>query len=282
MGNWWSKAEETLPLDGLGFPGVVEHEVDIKASKRKLDHLLRASVTHFRPSDINYAITSAYFLGASAELLTELFEKWADEICEQRPDDDPIAASVGRFNLDEFIGEKQYEQRYYDYFRDCLSEYSRWSKIFSEHMDIFWPRLALGEFRPLRELATAIETTNDLVACRALAETCTEPLSDPNELLVADHTKKELSAELRRIARKALQSNNEDVVINVQAAAEIFLSPTRALKPEQVLAVLNRVESTITPGKGFREVTPEKALESKDYKLVMFTRARLILQKISV
>lgn len=281
MGNSWS-GNQQLPLDGLGFPGVTGSDVDIKASKRKLDHLLRANVTTFVPCDINYAITSAFYLGASAEKLTELYEKWADEICVIRPDDDPIAASVGKFNLDEFIGEKKYEQRYYDYFRDCLSEYSRWSTIFSEHMNLFWNRLSLGAFRPLRELATALETGNDLVACRALAEACSEPAESKEQLLLPNPVKKDLSTEMRKIARLAMKSNNEQAVINVQAASEVFLSPTKWLKPEEIFAILEKLEQTINQGSEFRIVSPQEALESGDYNLVMFTRSRLVLEKVMV
>lgn len=288
MGILWSNTADAPPaLDGLGFQGVVsadKTETDFKSSKRKLDHLLRASVTNFRPSDINFAIAAAYFLGSSAEQLTAYFEKWANEMCEQRPEDDPTAASVGRFNLDEFIGEKKYEQRYFDYFRDYHSEYSKWSAIFTEHMDIFWPRLALGDFRPLRELATAIETGNELVACRALAETCTEPAPHESDLLKPDFAQKDLSSEFRRIARKALGSRNVWAVINVQAAAEVFLSPTRALKPEQIFAVLDKIDESIRPGEKeeYKEVSVEEALASNDCLLIMFTRARLVLEKISV
>jgi len=163
----WSKPSlRHLYIDGLEFSSNIERDFEPTEASDKLEQLLRATATSYRPSVIGPALVSAFYLGAFAEQLTLLYEKWVDEIGTPWPEENPVAASIGKDDIPEHFSDNEYELRYYDYFRDCLTESRNWNKVVKEHIDVVWVRLFRDDFRPLITLASAVEM--NIMSCRKL------------------------------------------------------------------------------------------------------------------
>lgn len=276
-------------LDGLKFPSPIERDFQISAAAEKVEQLLRASVNSYRLSTIALPITAAYFLGASPQELVQLYEKWVLALCVPWPDDDPVADSIGKFNLFEWYGDDRYEQRYYEYFRDCLTEATHWEAVVSEHMEQLWTRLIRNDLRPMLELAAGIEMDNGMIISEALAMACTDP---EGSLLVeesAPTTMKtgDLAVKLRGLAKRALKTRSLKAVTAVHGCAEVFLSSKfGTLSEHRKLVILEEVEKFVTridsqPDTHLPVLEPREALNSQDPDLVLFTRSRLVLNCIA-
>jgi len=286
-GILWSRPHE-IYLDGLEFSSSIERDFDPETAVAKLKQLLNANIYNYRPgSGMALPLTAAFFLGADPTLLTSLYEKWSAN-CEEWPEDNPVAESIGMDNLDEFYGDRRFDHRYYDYFRDCLTEKPTWDKIVTMHMPQLWSRFANGNLRPLMELAAALEADNGMTAAAALTLACIE---EPGELSVIDVEGEygidgeKLGIKFRNLARKALALKDYEGVLMVHACAEVFLSPRlRLLTFTQEMPIILSVEKYLDAAEQGNQavVSPQQALESQNPELITYTRARLIIEKIAL
>lgn len=276
-------------LDGLKFPSNIKRDFPISAAAEKVKQLLRASINSYRLSSIALPITAAYFLGASPRELTQLYEKWVLTLCEPWPEDDPVADSIGKFNLPEWYGDDRYEQRYYEYFRDCLTEAPQWDAIVTQHMDQLWTRLTRNDLRPILELAAGIEMDNGMIVSEALAMACTDPEGslEVNESASTAIKTGDLAVIFRNLAKRALATRSLKAVTAVHGCAEVFLSANlRILSEHRELVVLDAVDRLVSqierqPDSQLPIVEPREALDSQDHELVLFTRSRLVLKFIA-
>lgn len=291
-GILWSKPTPEIPLDGLGFSANIERDFDPNTALNKLEQLLRASANTYRPSYLPPALVAAFYLGAYPEQLTALYEKWVAEICTPWPYEDPVAESVGKFNLQEFFGNQEYERKYYEYFLDCFTEESNWSNLVRAHSDL-WPRLINNQFRPLIQLAAAVESDNEMTVSLALAMACADPQGSvppiSNEDVPAPKTVEGpyMAKKLQSMAQKALKTQSFEAVIPVHACAEVFLRPGgNVLSFEPSITILECLDKYISqPDLKFERlesVDPSDALFSEDWKLITYTRSRLVLEKLAL
>lgn len=290
-GILWSKPTLEVNLDGLGFSSQVERDFDPNDSLEKLEQLLRASANTYRPSNLPPALVAAFYLGAFPEQLTFLFEKWVPEICTPWPAEDPVAESVGKFNLPEYYGLDSYELRFYEYFRDCFTEQPDWKKVVKNHSAMLWRRLSRNNYRPLVQLAAAAESSNDMTVSLALAMACADPegleAPIPDEPAKKQFDGASMALKLRELAIKALKTQSYEVVVPVHACVEIFLNPNgNVLTFESSWAILDSLDRYIaSEGDKFEKLETldnSDALFSEDWKLITYTRSRMVLEKIAI
>lgn len=291
-GIFWSKPALEINLDGLGFPTTIERDFEPQESLEKLEQLLRAAATCYRPSSLPPALVAAFYLGAGPDQLTLLYEKWVSEICTVWPSEDPVAESVGKFNLQEFYGLEAYELRFYEYFRDRLTEEPNWVRLVKDHRDMLWPRLAHNQFRPLIELAAGAESENDMIVSLALAVACSDPVGsvqpiNPETIPMEGFDGAYMANKLREMAIRALETQSYEAVVPVHACAELFLRPKgNVLTFKSSIALIESLEQFINnPDIKFEKMEyldNSDALFSEDWKLITYTRSRMVLERLAI
>lgn len=125
----------------IKIPSVEVHDVETAAGKRArtLKHLIKGNhanhsvVYHNLQFDnhMPHILSSAYLLGASEQQLHHIYdheskelESWTDAPAEVTEDD-----------WREFLGEKEYQRAFMDFFEDHLASYSYdWRKVVAEFM----------------------------------------------------------------------------------------------------------------------------------------------------
>ncbi|KAL3428806.1 hypothetical protein BDV09DRAFT_203840 [Aspergillus tetrazonus] len=131
-------------------------------------------------------ISSAYFLGASAEQLEELYEH---EITTLREIDDTfiLGSALSRDNWRQFLGQKPYTVAYVQYFdRELERSNGDWKKVLRDYL-FPGPEPLINGFcgglgHPFIHLAYAWELQSPAVATEALSLGCTENMQG-HELL---------------------------------------------------------------------------------------------------
>lgn len=131
------------PKEGIHIPPVEVHNVEASPEKRPrtLKHLLRANhVNHSIlyhnlefDNHMPHLLSSAYLLGASASQLHHLYDTEAKEL--EPWEDSP--QEVVEEDWRDFLGDRQYQRAYVDFFEDSLSSHAYsydWKKVVDKYM----------------------------------------------------------------------------------------------------------------------------------------------------
>lgn len=256
MGAGWSYPQG---IDGLNLRDNEIAKKPTAESFRKLSHFLRGANATYRLSSLRFSeeLVSAYFLGYSPQDLLELYESFEGE---PWPDDDPVAESIGEENLSEFYGQPQYQGRYYDYFRDCLTEEPGWEEVVRHHLKQLCPRLAADNWAPLVHLAAAVEIggSGTVLAMEALAMACVgkyEPCSPPD--IQFNHE------ELVLLVKRASKKRSAKALVVAQALCEIVLSSSEHIFAQPQAEMLLRGVSAFVDNFPDGEPEPPDTLAEK-------------------
>lgn len=222
MGAGWSYPQG---IDGLNLRSNKIERSPTAASFSKLGHFIRGANAVYRLASLRFSeeLVSAYFLGYDSQGLLALYENFKGE---PWPDDDPVAESIGEENLHEFYGQPEYERRYYDYFRDCLTEEPDWETVVRHHMKQLAPRLAADDWAPLVHLAAAVEIgyAGTVLAMEALAMACVGNLKPQSTTSMPSGGKG-----LVLLVGKACRKKSAKPLVVAQALCEIALSQSERI-----------------------------------------------------
>ncbi|KAF2460016.1 hypothetical protein BDY21DRAFT_337173 [Lineolata rhizophorae] len=170
-----SQSQQPIPL-----PPVETHNVETAAERRPrtLKHLLKAN--HANHSIIYHNLRfhnhcphilgSAYIYGATPEHMTAIYDKEADEL--EPWHDSP--AEITQDDWRDFLGQRNYQRAYVDFFEDQLVKYGYdWRKLVHHYMfegeKPLVNSLISGLAHPLIHLGYALELSSRTVAIEALA-----------------------------------------------------------------------------------------------------------------
>lgn len=162
MGHKASK----LAIDGLGHPSPLPTP-PLKESRVKVDQLLLALSSNYQFNSLGERLVNKYFMGATPAELIQMFDSEAANL-PKWVQDDPEADSVCEDNILEFANDVQYQERFYDFFRDQLTEAPEWQPIVSQFEDLVFEGLWKYEARALIHLACAVEINHPVMAMEAL------------------------------------------------------------------------------------------------------------------
>ncbi|PRT55444.1 hypothetical protein B9G98_03064 [Wickerhamiella sorbophila] len=162
MGHKSSK----LAIDGLGNPTPLPTP-PLEESRVKVDQLLLALSSNYQFNSLGERLVNEYFLGATPAELIKTFDTEAAKL-PKWVQDDPEADSVCEDNIREFANDVQYQERYYDFFRDQLTESTEWESVVAQFQDLIFDGLFRYEARALIHLACAAEINHPVMAMEAL------------------------------------------------------------------------------------------------------------------
>ncbi|KAF1946210.1 hypothetical protein EJ02DRAFT_450656 [Clathrospora elynae] len=164
----------------VDLPSVKIHDIETAAEKRPrtLKHLIKANHANnsilyhdlIFHNHIPHVLGSAYLLGGTAEHLNELYEKEAEEL-------EPWHDAPGEVTMDEwrdFLGKKEYQRAFIDFFEDQLVSKKYDLKDLLEEFLLGGKEplingLISGLAHPLIHLGYAYELQSRTVAIEALA-----------------------------------------------------------------------------------------------------------------
>ncbi|KAK8197229.1 hypothetical protein HDK77DRAFT_10948 [Phyllosticta capitalensis] len=165
------------------LPTVEIHDVETAAEKRPrtLKHLLRAnhanhSVIYREGRARNGTaelLGAAYMFGASAEQMNEIYDKESEQLEPWR--DAP--GEISRYDWRDFLGKREYQRAYIDFFEDQLVQYSYdWKKMLEDFLfagdEPLINNFVAGIGHPLVHLSYAYELKSRTLAIEALALNC--------------------------------------------------------------------------------------------------------------
>lgn len=150
-------------------------------SKTKLHQLFRANHQFFATlynnrnfhNHVAHALGSAYFLGATPEMLYDIYEESTEPLAHWEEDS---PAEVTDNDWFEFLGDKRYERGFQDYFQDKITDNKtyNWKEVYSEFVyDERAPGALVhalfgGLLHPLIHLGYAAEFNNWELASEAM------------------------------------------------------------------------------------------------------------------
>ncbi|KAL7266833.1 hypothetical protein RUND412_010605 [Rhizina undulata] len=180
MGNTLSSTTESGSESFAGIPPLQlpAFETSTEKRDRALKHMLKAnhhtySTMHFRMirhNHLPHSIASAYFLGASAEALHEIYD---EEIKVLEPwEDSP--SEVAQHDWRDFLGDRRYQRAYVDFFEDEMVRFNYdWKKVVLEYTlqgpEPLINAAVCGLGHPLIHLGYAFELDSREVGMEALA-----------------------------------------------------------------------------------------------------------------
>jgi hypothetical protein len=183
MGNRVS----SIGIDGLGVRVPYAIPRPTKESTEKLNQLIRANNASYQVffnhrkfhNHLPHSLSSIYFLGATPEQLTAMYEEEAEKL-DPWLEDSP--ENITDQNWVDHLGDKAYERGYFDYFSDKISDaswdYSTWdwrkvSKDFllDHNGENMFDGLVGGLLHPLIHFGYAQELDSGFVAAEALTLT---------------------------------------------------------------------------------------------------------------
>ncbi|KAK7554508.1 hypothetical protein IWX49DRAFT_101185 [Phyllosticta citricarpa] len=165
------------------LPAVEIHDVETAAEKRPrtLKHLLRAnhanhSVIYREGRARNgtaQLLGGAYMFGASAEQMNEIYDKESEQLEPWR--DSP--GEISRHDWRDFLGKREYQRAFVDFFEDQLVQYSYdWKKMLEDFLfagdEPLINNFVAGIGHPLVHLSYAYELKSRTLAIEALALNC--------------------------------------------------------------------------------------------------------------
>ncbi|CAJ2513825.1 Uu.00g019440.m01.CDS01 [Anthostomella pinea] len=182
INRFFSRNDGTRSID---IPPVEVHNVETAPEKRPrtLKHLLKANhVNHsilyhdleFH-NHLPHILCSAYLLGADDKQLHKIYDVESQELEPWKPS----PAEVTRDDWRYFLGHKDYQRAYVDFFEDSLVDHGyKWKKVVEEYMfggeEPLVNCLIGGLGHPLIHLGYAFEMDNKELGIEALAMTATQ------------------------------------------------------------------------------------------------------------
>ncbi|KAI6785611.1 uncharacterized protein J7T54_005945 [Emericellopsis cladophorae] len=167
----------------INLPSVEIHNVETNPDRRArcLKHLLKANHVNYSVVYHNlqydnhnpHILCSAYLLGADQEHLNHIYDEQIKPLESWRPS----PAELNDLDWRDFLGDKNYQRAYLDYFEDKLAmEFSYdWKKVVEHFMfegdQPLYHGLICGLGHPLIHLGYAYEMDNKELAMEALALT---------------------------------------------------------------------------------------------------------------
>jgi hypothetical protein len=120
-------AQSKPVIDGLGYSPSFPFAGATTESKRKLEQLIRANDHNFGflfnerkfHNHSPHHLISAFFLGATAEQLTSIYEDHANELS---PWSEEIPVELTDTDWKTFLGDKSYERAFYNFFFDKIND----------------------------------------------------------------------------------------------------------------------------------------------------------------
>jgi len=170
----------------INLPSVEIHNVETNPDRRArcLKHLLKANHVNYSVVYHNlqydnhnpHILCSAYLLGADQEHLNHIYDEQIKPLESWRPS----PAELNDLDWRDFLGDKNYQRAYLDYFEDKLAmEFSYdWKKVVEHFMfegdQPLYHGLICGLGHPLIHLGYAYEMNNKELAMEALALTAVQ------------------------------------------------------------------------------------------------------------
>lgn len=273
MGAFQSKIDPKS-IDLLGYKSQYT-ELNPK-SLEKVKQLLHALFGEYEFNSCPSILVSLFYLGVSPAQLTHIFDKLSQNFVEF-PDEDPIADSIGEETMDEFYGKQEYEKRYYEFFRDQLTEFPDWPEVVARYVPILGTRLFGDHFSPLIQLGAACEINDPVLAMQALAMACTANVQLPKYESDEDRNVDDLLA-------AAVQTKDPSLAVACQAFIE--LSECKLSFSSEVSSLLFKFSAYFPPSSSWSTTQidwPEEIqrVESKDFgqapylRSLLFAHARL-------
>lgn len=178
-------ATQSKPIiDGLGYSPSFAFNGASEKSKLKVEQLIRANNHNYGflfnnrkfHNHCPHHLVSAFFLGATPEQLTAIFEKEANDLT---PWSDENDSELLDSDWKTFLGNRNYEHEFFNFFSDKVNDSRRGWKPVARHFlndEGLVRGLMGGLVHPAIHLGYAVEVDSPEIAIEALAMICTEYL----------------------------------------------------------------------------------------------------------
>lgn len=232
MGNQPSKPV----IDGLGHPTPLDTP-PLAESRVKLDQLLLALSANYQFNSLGELLVNQYFMGATPAALIQIFDTEAEKLAKWAQDD-PEADSVCESNVLEFANQAQFQERYYDFFRDQLTEAPEWEPVVRHFEQLVFDGLWQYDMRALIHLGCASEINHPVMAMEALGMGAwATPESSPQIGQDAD---------FRTVLERALEKGGT-AARGAAAVCQLVLGPLQLPKQQLVNRLAHEIEQA-SPG----------------------------------
>ena len=219
MGQSQSRA-----IDGLGHESPLS-TLPQPQSKEKANQLILALISTFRFNTVAEELVCAYFMGDSPKQLIDLFDQEAEQL-PKWPQDDPVEDSVWEENMAEFANQDQYQERFFDFFRDELTEIPNWIDVVRKFESLVFDGLWERDCRALVHLACAAEIDHAMMAMEGLAMAAWATPENAKEV--------EAKGDLKITIERALCTGGLALPITA-AACQLILAKKHLLTPQRLL-----------------------------------------------
>lgn len=181
-------------IDGLGLqpPATYNLPKPTAESLRKLHQLIKGNHNSYAVlfnerkyhSHLPHIIVSAYFLGATPQQLTAIYDNQAETLVPWKDSHDEVLVDD---DWRTHLGDKKYERAFFDYISDKFNDNKGdWQPVARSFLvdkkNNLFPGLFGGLVHPLIHLGYAVEADSPYLAIEALTLSCTEYKNYPSLL----------------------------------------------------------------------------------------------------